>query len=104
MAMTIKRIGIYKGFVAAGLALGAAAPTIGQATDAAPQKQAPPPGSAPKAFTVPAHETYSLPNGMKVTLVPYGNIPKVTVSLAPGAAATSTKPATNWGSRTLRAS
>src|SRR6202000_2534226 len=28
------------------------------------------------------HETYSLPNGMKVTLVPYGNIPKVTVSLA----------------------
>ncbi len=40
------------------------------------------PGSAPKAFTVPAHETYSLPNGMKVSLVPYGNIPKVTVSLA----------------------
>jgi len=82
MAMTIKRIGIYTGFVAAGLACGAAAPTFGQATDAAPQKQAPPPGSAPKAFTVPAHETYSLPNGMKVTLVPYGNIPKVTVSLA----------------------
>lgn len=45
------------------------------------QKQAPPQGSAPKPFTVPAHETYSLPNGMKVTLVPYGNIPKVTVSL-----------------------
>jgi hypothetical protein len=60
-----------------------------RAQDAAPNaptlatpKQAPPPGSAPKAFTVPAHETYSLPNGMKVTLVPYGNIPKVTVSLA----------------------
>jgi len=35
-----------------------------------------------KAFTVPAHETYTLANGMKVTLVPYGNIPKVTVSLA----------------------
>ena len=45
------------------------------------QKQAPPQGSAPKPFTVPAHETYTLPNGMKVTLVPYGNIPKVTVSL-----------------------
>src|SRR5262249_53505513 len=45
------------------------------------QKQAPPPGSAPKAFTLPAHETYSLPNGMKVTLVPYGTLPKVTVSL-----------------------
>jgi predicted Zn-dependent peptidase len=51
--------------------------------DAAPaQKQTPPAGSAPKAFTVPAHETYSLPNGLKVSLVPYGNIPKVTVSLA----------------------
>src|SRR6202000_3154214 len=57
-----------------------AAPTA-SATSTAP-KQAPPPGSAPKAFTVPSHETYSLPNGMKVTLVPYGNIPKVTVSLA----------------------
>ncbi|HWY45442.1 MAG TPA: pitrilysin family protein [Candidatus Sulfotelmatobacter sp.] len=45
------------------------------------QKQTPPQGSAPKPFTVPAHETYSLPNGMKVTLVPYGNLPKVTVSL-----------------------
>jgi len=44
------------------------------------QKQAPPQGSAPKPFTVPAHETYTLANGMKVTLVPYGKIPKVTVS------------------------
>src|SRR5260221_4449909 len=47
---------------------------------ASAQKQAPPQGSAPKPFTVPAHETYSMPNGMKVTLVPYGNLPKVTVS------------------------
>jgi predicted Zn-dependent peptidase len=44
------------------------------------QKQAPPQGTAPKPFTVPAHETYTLTNGMKVTLVPYGKIPKVTVS------------------------
>ncbi len=50
------------------------------AFSASAQKQAPPQGSAPKPFTVPAHETYTLPNGMKVTLVPYGNIPKVTVS------------------------
>src|SRR5271169_6710543 len=81
-AMTIKRIGMRAGFVAAAFALGATAPAFSQGTDAAPQKQAPPPGSAPKAFTVPEHETYALPNGMKVTLVPYGNIPKVTVSLA----------------------
>lgn len=46
------------------------------------QKQAPPEGGPPKAFTVPANETYTLPNGMKVTLVPYGIIPKAAISLA----------------------
>lgn len=45
------------------------------------QKQTPPEGAPAKAFTVPANETYLLANGMKVTLVPYGNIPKVTVSV-----------------------
>ena len=46
------------------------------------QKQAPPEGAPPKPFTVPATETYTLPNGLRVTLVPYGIIPKATVSLA----------------------
>jgi zinc protease len=46
------------------------------------QKQTPPEGSAPKSFSVPASETYLLPNGLKVTLVPYGIIPKAAVSLA----------------------
>jgi len=41
----------------------------------------PPPIPAPKAFTVPASETFTLANGMKVTLVPYGVAPKVVVSL-----------------------
>jgi len=45
------------------------------------QKQTPPEGGPAKAFTVPAHETYTLPNGLKVTLVPYGIIPKVTVDI-----------------------
>lgn len=49
---------------------------------AAAQKQSPPEGGPPKAFTVPAHETYTLPNGLKVTLVPYGILPKVTVGVA----------------------
>jgi zinc protease len=49
---------------------------------AAAGKQTPPPGGPPKPFIVPANETYSLPNGMRVTLIPYGNIPKVTLSLA----------------------
>ena len=47
----------------------------------AQQKQTPPTGGPPKPFTVPAHEAYNLRNGMKVTLVPYGNLPKVTMSL-----------------------
>ena len=42
-------------------------------------KETPPAGSAPKPFTVPQRETYSLKNGMKVTLVPYGTVPLVTV-------------------------
>jgi predicted Zn-dependent peptidase len=46
------------------------------------QKQLPPEGAPPKAFTVPAHETYTLANGLQVTLVPYGNLPKVTIGLA----------------------
>src|SRR5256886_7664264 len=45
------------------------------------QKQTPPAGGPPKAFTLPAHESYTLPNGLQVTLVPYGAIPKVTASL-----------------------
>jgi predicted Zn-dependent peptidase len=45
------------------------------------QKQTPPTGGPPKAFALPAHETYTLSNGMKVTLVPYGTLPKVTASL-----------------------
>jgi zinc protease len=51
------------------------------ASSAWAQKQTPPAGGPPKPFTVPAHESYALPNGMKITLVPYGNIPKVSVSL-----------------------
>src|ERR1700674_3884502 len=51
-------------------------------TPAFGQKQTPPAGGPPKAFTLPAHETYTLAKGMRVTLVPYGNIPKVSVSLA----------------------
>src|ERR1044071_10379202 len=44
------------------------------------QKQKPPEGGAPKAFTLPPKQTFTLKNGMRVTLVPYGTLPKVTVS------------------------
>jgi predicted Zn-dependent peptidase len=46
------------------------------------QKEKPPAGGTPKAFTLPKKETFTLKNGMRVTLVPYGTVPKVTVSAA----------------------
>ena len=48
---------------------------------AAAQKQQPPAGGTPKNFQLPAKRTFTLPNGMGVTLVPYGEVPKVTVEL-----------------------
>lgn len=45
------------------------------------QKQEPPVGGAPKDFNLPQKEVFSLTNGMNATLVPYGNLPKVTVRL-----------------------
>jgi predicted Zn-dependent peptidase len=50
------------------------------APPAAAQKQMPPPGGTPKPFALPRKETFTLKNGTRVTLVPYGSIPKVTVS------------------------
>ena len=35
----------------------------------------------PAAYTLPARETYALDNGMRVTLVPLGSIPKATVQI-----------------------
>src|SRR5258707_272632 len=55
-------------------------------TPAVAQKQSAPEGGPPKAFTVPPNETYTLPNGMKVALVPYGIIPKAAIRLSVDAA------------------
>lgn len=44
------------------------------------QKETPPVGGQPKPFVFPAKENYTLPNGMKVTLVQYGTVPKVAFS------------------------
>lgn len=43
-------------------------------------KEKPPEGGTPKPFTLPKKETFTLKNGMRVTLVPYGTVPKVAVS------------------------
>ncbi|HVF47029.1 MAG TPA: pitrilysin family protein [Pyrinomonadaceae bacterium] len=41
------------------------------------QKEKPPVGGQPKPFVFPKQDTYTLSNGMRVTLVEYGSIPKV---------------------------
>lgn len=46
----------------------------------AANKETPPPGGPAKPFNLPARQDSSLPNGMKVTLVPYGSTPKVTLT------------------------
>lgn len=52
------------------------------ASAAAQQREAPPAGSEPRGFTLPEIETYTLGNGMKVSLVPFGRVPKAFVMSA----------------------
>jgi zinc protease len=66
---------IRRGVVSAALALAMAAPALAQ-------KQAPPPVGPPKDLKLPAKRELTLPNGMAVTLVPFGTVPKVAVVLA----------------------
>ncbi len=53
--------------------------TIVLGLTAAFAQNTPPIGGTPKPFILPRAEKFTLKNGMKVTLVPYGSIPKVTV-------------------------
>jgi predicted Zn-dependent peptidase len=55
------------------IALGAAAPAAAQQTPPAP--------GTPHPFEVPEARELTLPNGLAVTLVPYGDVPKATVQL-----------------------
>ncbi len=66
--------------------VGISTPAIAQdAAPAAPakaaQKQTPPAGGPPKPFVVPQKQTFTLPNGIAVTMVPYGKTPKVAMSV-----------------------
>ncbi len=45
------------------------------------QKQTPPPGGTPIDFTLPRRQLITLDNGLKASLIPYGTVPKVTVSM-----------------------
>ncbi len=61
-----------------------------------PARQTPPAGDPPRPFTLPPAETFTLPNGLGVTLVPYGTIPKVTVQLTVDAANADEGPRQIW--------
>ena len=50
-------------------------------------KETPPQGPPPKPFHLPATTDFTLPNGMQVTIVPYGTVPKVAARLFVGAGA-----------------
>jgi predicted Zn-dependent peptidase len=60
------------------------------------QKQAPPPGGQPKPFVFPKQDTYQLPNGMRVTLVQYGAVPKVAIQAIVHAGHINEKAEQNW--------
>ena len=58
--------------------------TIGGA--GAQQKQKPPAPGAPKDFVIPSPKRFTLANGLPVTMVPFGQVPKVTVRVVVDAA------------------
>lgn len=73
--MSVKKLQIIVCFVLLGV-YGLTTPT---ALAQQQTKEKPPAGGTPKAFTLPQKQTFTLKNGMKVTLVPYGSVPKVAV-------------------------
>ena len=59
-----------------------AARAAGVATPPAAAKQAAPEGGTPRDFSLPAKEEFTLENGLRARLVPYGQVPKVTMMVA----------------------
>jgi predicted Zn-dependent peptidase len=62
----------------------------------AAQKQAPPSPGKPKDFQLPARRDFTLDNGLAVTLVSYGTVPKVTVELGVRTGNIDEKPKEIW--------
>ncbi|MCP3140373.1 M16 family metallopeptidase [Pyxidicoccus xibeiensis] len=59
----------------------AAAPAKAAPAKAAPAREAPPAAAAPKPFKLPERTEFKLDNGLEVSLVPYGDVPKVALQL-----------------------
>ena len=60
------------------------------------QKETPPAGGQPKPFVFPKQDTYTLPNGMRVTLVQYGSMPKVAMQTVVRAGTLNEKTEQRW--------
>src|SRR5687767_7145115 len=60
------------------------------------QKETAPAGGQPKAFVFPKQDTYTLSNGMKVTLVQYGSVPKVAMQTIVRAGTLNEKAEQRW--------
>lgn len=60
------------------------------------QKESPPTGGPPKPFVFPKQDTYALSNGMKVTLVQYGAVPKVAMQAIVRTGALNEKAEQRW--------
>jgi len=74
-------------------------PVILAVTPAAPalaQKQEPPPAGTPKDLKLPPRREITLPNGLAVTLVPFGTVPKAAVVLAVRAGRVNERPDQVW--------
>jgi zinc protease len=68
------------------LAASVAAGIAGGVAVGAQQKQQPPAPGAPKDFVIPSPKRFTLSNGLPVTMVPFGQVPKVTIRLVIAAA------------------
>jgi len=66
------------------------------ASGAFAQKETPPAGGQPKAFVFPKQDTFTLSNGMKVTLVQYGGVPKVAMQAIVRAGTLNEKAEQRW--------
>jgi zinc protease len=72
---------LTRALAAAALTIAIAGPQALPAQDARARETPPAPGT-PKDFRIPAARSFTLSNGMKVTLVPFGTVPKVAARLA----------------------
>lgn len=65
----------------------------------AQQKELPPEGGPPKPFRLAPADDFTLPNGMKVTLAPYGSVPRIAIRAFVNAGGINEAPNQVWLSR-----